>query len=91
MKNYFLNHTDAIGANIRFDHVKEGIDAKLKEGIELYEAYMTYYKEAHAYVGFPFAMYTIGSAFVVTADAYVKTGRDGKKGLPAKIFISYTN
>ena len=74
VENYFLNHTDAIGANIRFDHIKAGIDAKLKEGIELYEAYMAYYKEAHAFIGFPFAMYTIGSAFAVTADAYVKQG-----------------
>ena len=74
VENYFLNQPDAIGANIRFDHIKEGIDLKLKEGIELYEAYMAYYKDAHAYIGFPFAMYTIGSAFAVTADAYVKQG-----------------
>ncbi len=50
------------------------MEEKQKEGILLYEKYLEYYKNALTFTGFPFSLYTVGSAFTVTADAYVKRG-----------------
>lgn len=74
VEKYFVNNPDKIGATIKFKHQTVGLNPRQKEGIGLYETYMQYYKEAVAYTGFPFPMYTIGSAFAVIADAYVKQG-----------------
>lgn len=63
-----------VGATLAFEHQKDGLDAKHLEGIELYEKYLTYYKNALEYTGYPYAMFTIGSAFAVRAQAYVKRG-----------------
>ena len=49
-------------------------DPKQRLGIQLYEDYLHYYKKALDYAGFPDSIYTIGSAFAVRADAYVKQG-----------------
>jgi hypothetical protein len=63
------------GATINFKHrVDELLDDRLRSGIELYEKYLHYYKKALAFTGFPHSIYTIGSAFAVRADAYVKQG-----------------
>jgi hypothetical protein len=35
---------------------------------------LTYYKNALEFTGFPHAMFTVGSAFAVTAEAYIKRG-----------------
>jgi len=43
-------------------------------GIRMYEEYLHYYKQALDFAGFPNSIYTIGSAFAVKADAYVKQG-----------------
>ncbi len=62
-------------ATINFRHRFEEIeDIKQQKGIRLYEDYLRYYKEALDYAGFPNSIYTIGSAFAVRADAYVKQG-----------------
>ncbi|MFY9153438.1 MAG: hypothetical protein WAO52_15585 [Prolixibacteraceae bacterium] len=55
----------------RFDELE---DQKQSEGILLYENYLHYYKKALDYTGFPDSIYTIGSAFAVRAEAYVKQG-----------------
>lgn len=62
-------------ATLSFKHRAEEIDdLKQKEGILLYENYLHYYKKALDFTGFPDSIYTIGSAFVVRAEAYVKQG-----------------
>jgi glycosyltransferase involved in cell wall biosynthesis len=62
-------------ATINFSHrINELADEKQKTGIRLYEDYLHYYKKALDYSGFPDSIYTIGSAFAVRADAYVKQG-----------------
>ncbi|MEL7589207.1 MAG: glycosyltransferase family 2 protein [Prolixibacteraceae bacterium] len=64
-----------VGTTIRFEHRTGEIkDEVQREGMVLYEAYLHYYKEALAYSGYPHAIYTIGSAFAVRADAYVRQG-----------------
>lgn len=74
IERYFLQHPSHIGCTLAFAHQKEGLSGRLKEGIELYETYLHYYKNALAFTGYPYAMFTIGSAFAVKAEAYVKRG-----------------
>ena len=71
--HFRANGVDA-GATIRVSHITEGIPPHQAEGIRLYEAYMQYYKDALTWSGFPHALYTIGSAFAVTASAYQRRG-----------------
>lgn len=69
-----------VGATIRFKHrLNEIIDERHRAGMQLYEKYLHYYKQALAFTGFPHAIYTIGSAFAVRADAYVKQGGMSKR------------
>lgn len=74
IENYFKMHPRSVGATIAFEHRKEGLEQRHREGIRLYEKYLVYYKTALEFTGFPHSMYTIGSAFAVRADAYVKRG-----------------
>jgi len=62
-------------ATLNFKHrVDEMTDHKQRQGIQLYEDYLHYYKKSLDFVGFPDSIYTIGSAFAVRAEAYVKQG-----------------
>lgn len=74
IERHFLENRTDVGATIAFEHQKEGLDPNQKEGIELYELYLRYYKEALSFAGYPYSMFTVGSAFAVTASAYVKRG-----------------
>jgi hypothetical protein len=74
IENHFRKNPSHVGATIAFSHQLENIEEKLKDGILLYEKYMNYYKHALDYAGYPNALYTIGSAFAVTAEAYMKRG-----------------
>lgn len=71
----FDGDKSCFAATINFMHrVEEMEDPKQKRGIQLYEDYLHYYKKALDFTGFPNSIYTIGSAFAVRADAYVKQG-----------------
>lgn len=71
----FLTNKKCFAANIDFKHrIDELSDEKQRVGIGLYETYLHYYKNALEYTGFPDAIHTIGSAFAVRADAYIKQG-----------------
>ncbi len=74
IENYFKQNPKNVGATIPFEHQTNQIDQKQLEGIRLYEKYLGYYKNALEFTGYPYSMFTIGSAFAVTADAYVKRG-----------------
>ncbi len=74
IERYFMNNPKHVGATISFQHQTEGLNEKHQEGIWLYEKYMNYFKNALAFTGYPYAMFTVGSAFAVTAGAYVKRG-----------------
>ena len=74
IENYFKNHPKNPGATIAFEHPKEELSEKHLQGILLYEKYMDYYKNALDFCGYPYPMFTVGSAFAVTAEAYVKRG-----------------
>jgi glycosyltransferase involved in cell wall biosynthesis len=74
IENYFKQNSDQVGATITFSHQTEGLEKKHLDGIQLYEKYMDYYKKALEFAGYPYPMFTVGSAFAVKAEAYVKRG-----------------
>ncbi len=74
IEKYFTNNPSHAGATLRFEHQKTGLDEKHLQGILLYEKYMNYYKAAMGFTGYPYPMFTVGSAFAVTAGSYVKRG-----------------
>jgi len=75
IENVFSKNKSCFAATVNFEHrMDEMPDPKQKTGIRLYEDYLHYYKHATDYTGFPNSIYTIGSAFVVRAEAYVKQG-----------------
>lgn len=75
IESVFSEDKSCFAATINFKHrIEEMEDPKQKLGIKLYEDYLHYYKQASEFAGFPNSIYTIGSAFAVRADAYVKQG-----------------
>lgn len=74
IENHFLQNKSHVGATISFEHQKQNLDIRQLKGILLYEKYLDYYKRALEYTGYPYSMFTIGSAFAVKALAYVKRG-----------------
>ncbi len=74
IEKHFRDEPGNIGATISFRHQTEGLGARHLEGILLYEKYLWYYKAAVGFTGYPYSMFTVGSAFAVKAGAYVKRG-----------------
>jgi glycosyltransferase involved in cell wall biosynthesis len=75
IEKHFQKEKRQVGACVQFNHRFDEItDERQREGMVLYETYLHYYKNALAFTGFPNAIYTIGSAFVVRVSAYVKQG-----------------
>lgn len=71
----FASDKNCFAATLNFRHrIDEIPDERQREGIRLYEDYLHYYKQALDFAGFPNSIYTIGSAFAVRAEAYVKQG-----------------
>ena len=75
-KEYGLN-----SATIEFHHPVDHLEPSdpLRIATENYEEYMRYYRLALEYCGYPYPYYTIGSAFAVTAETYLKVGGMGKQ------------
>lgn len=75
-KQYKLN-----SATIEFHHPVDHLDDSepMKEAMLNYELYLRYYRKALEFIGYPYAYYTIGSAFAVTADVYTKVGGMGQQ------------
>lgn len=74
IEKHFNQYPGDVGVTISFEHQTNGLDKNELEGILLYEKYLVYYKKALEFVGYPYAMFTVGSAFAVTAESYVKRG-----------------
>jgi len=71
----FTENKSCFAVTINFKHrIEEMDDPKQRLGIQLYEDYLHYYKQASEFAGFPNSIYTIGSAFAVRAEAYVNQG-----------------
>ena len=74
IEKHFIKNPKDVATIINFQHRTTALSDKHLEGIRFYELYMKYYKEALCFTGYPYAMFTVGSAFAVKADAYVKRG-----------------
>ncbi len=75
IESVFTGNKSCFAATLNFKHrIEEMADLKQKLGIQLYEDYLHYYKNALDFAGFPDSIYTIGSAFAVRAGAYVMQG-----------------
>lgn len=75
IESVFAESESCFAATLNFKHrLEEMEDPRHRIGIQLYEDYLHYYKKALDFAGFPDSIYTIGSAFAVRADAYVKQG-----------------
>ncbi|MDR0546043.1 MAG: hypothetical protein LBG77_00410 [Dysgonamonadaceae bacterium] len=68
-------------ATFQFHHPVEHLppDDPLRKASEAYEEYLRYYRAALEFTGYPYAYYTIGSAFAVTAKTYRQAGGMGKQ------------
>ena len=68
-------------ATIEFHHPVEHLDESnpLRIATANYEEYLRYYRSALAYCGYPYPYFTIGSAFAVTVETYLKAGGMGKQ------------
>jgi len=62
-----------------FRHRVEENDPALDNAVRQYEAYIRYFRDMLKQTGFPWYYHTIGSAFAVTADAYVRVGGMGRQ------------
>jgi len=77
----FFKSGNFSGASIHFEHPLEGNDfSDLQyKYIIAYELHLRYYKNAMAYVGFPYAFHTVGSSFALLASAYARQGGMNKR------------
>ncbi|MDR2086318.1 MAG: hypothetical protein LBP72_04000 [Dysgonamonadaceae bacterium] len=68
-------------ATIEFHHPVEHLNPtdELRQATEVYEKYLRYYRSALEYTGYPYAYYTIGSAFAVSAETYSQVGGMGRQ------------
>lgn len=62
-----------------FKHRVEEEDPEIEKAIRQYEAYIHYFRDSLHRIGFPYYYHTIGSAFAVSADAYVRVGGMGRQ------------
>lgn len=80
IENHLYRNKKAVAATLDFEHPLPDPteDPALCKAMIQYELYLRYYKHALKYTGFPYAYYTIGSAFAVKAEAYCRAGGMGK-------------
>lgn len=71
---------DRLNATVHcFHHRVEENNPMLERAMRQYENYLHYYRAMLRFTGFPWYFHTIGSAFAVTADAYVRVGGMGRQ------------
>ncbi|MDR0811509.1 MAG: hypothetical protein LBN23_04450 [Paludibacter sp.] len=63
-------------ATIQFHHPVEHLPAEnsVRQATVIYETYLRYYRDCLEFTGYPYAYFTIGSAFAVTAKTYLQAG-----------------
>ena len=75
-----FSHDKLLNATIHDFHHRVDEDGPLPESAaRQYEAYIRYFRSMLEYTGFPYYWHTIGSAFAVLADAYVRVGGMGRQ------------
>jgi hypothetical protein len=90
IESVFSRNKSCFAATINFRHrIEEMADPRQRQGIQLYEDYLHYFKNALDFTGFPNAIYTIGSAFAVRAGAYVKQGGMNRRQAGEDFYFLY--
>jgi len=81
IEEYTKKNPETNAGIIYFEHPAGGtkFTDDIYNSIIHYELYLRYYKNALRWAGFPYAFHTIGSAFIVKAEAYVKQGGMNRK------------
>ncbi|MBK5195954.1 MAG: glycosyltransferase [Proteiniphilum sp.] len=85
-KNFLVTIYEAFSDDTRlnaslhnFFHRVEKNDPLLENAVRQYELYIHYFRQMLRETGFPYYHHTIGSAFAITADAYVRVGGMGRQ------------
>lgn len=78
IENYFLSYNSNCCV-LNFRHRISDNSLYMENAIRQYEDYIWYYRDGLKALGFPYYYHTIGSAFAVTADAYVRVGGIGRQ------------
>jgi hypothetical protein len=73
LSDWQRNEQKTEGASIYFEHPLP-TDPMLKKAILCYELHLRYYIEVQRSLGLPYAFHTIGSAMIVRAERYRKSG-----------------
>ncbi|HZL11813.1 MAG TPA: glycosyltransferase family 2 protein [Prolixibacteraceae bacterium] len=90
IEQVFSKQKSCFAATLNFRHrVEEMDDPKQRMGIQLYEDYLHYFKHAIDFAGYPNSIYTIGSAFAVRAEAYVKQGGMNRRQAGEDFYFLY--
>jgi hypothetical protein len=81
IESCFTRDQNITGCTVCFEHPVEGKQYAdtVYRAIAEYELHLRYYIEAIRHTGFPHACHTIGSAFCVSASAYVSQGGMNKR------------
>ena len=75
-----FNRNEKLNSTIHnFHHRVEDDIKEIENAIRQYEMYLRYFSKMLKYIGFPYYYHTIGSAFSVSADAYVRVGGMGRQ------------
>jgi len=62
-----------------FHHRTENSNPIIENAVRQYETHIRYFSNRLKFTGFPYFQHTIGSAFAVSADAYVRVGGMGRQ------------
>ena len=73
---FFKQNKKALGCSLGFKHIYDNQNTTPQQinAISQYELYLRYYYHSLKFIGFPNYFYAIGSAFAVTALAYISQG-----------------
>jgi glycosyltransferase involved in cell wall biosynthesis len=74
-----MNDAKTDGGTLFFEHCLTDQSATITNGIALYELHLRYYHNMLCRIGFPHSFYTLGSAFFVRAETYVRQGGMNRK------------
>jgi hypothetical protein len=76
IERHFKGFPKTNGCSVYFEHPIEGTDypEEIYKGIVQYELHLRYLVNGLRFCSFPYSYHTVGSSFVVSAEAYVKQG-----------------
>lgn len=80
LEKFYLSVSGAAGCTIYFEHPLDHADIEgpgHRNAMVQYELYLRYFKMSLDWIGYPYSSYSLGSAFSVRAERYVRAGGMG--------------